>query len=110
CALPICENIVDDLQQSIARYLTTVKSSGDALLQIIDDILDFSKIEAGKLDLHPTSFRLRDALNDTLEVLAARAAEKDIELACQVSHRVPELLIGDANRLRQILMNLVGKA
>jgi CheY-like chemotaxis protein len=53
---------------------------------------------------------LRDALNDTLEVLAARAAEKDIELACQVSHRVPELLIGDANRLRQILMNLVGNA
>jgi signal transduction histidine kinase/AmiR/NasT family two-component response regulator len=92
------------------RYLTTVKSSADALLQIIDDILDFSKIEAGKLDLHPTSFRLRDALNDTLEVLAARAAEKDIELACQVSNRVPDLIIGDANRLRQILMNLVGNA
>jgi signal transduction histidine kinase/AmiR/NasT family two-component response regulator len=92
------------------RYLTTVKSSADALLQIIDDILDFSKIEAGKLDLHPTSFRLRDTLNDTLEVLAARAAEKDIELACQVSHRVPDLIVGDANRLRQVLMNLVGNA
>jgi signal transduction histidine kinase/ActR/RegA family two-component response regulator len=92
------------------RYLTTVKSSADALLQLIDDILDFSKIEAGKLDLHPTSFSLRDALNDTLEVLAARAAEKDIELACQVSNRVPDLVIGDPNRLRQILMNLVGNA
>src|SRR6267143_3629 len=92
------------------RYLTTVKSSADALLQVIDDILDVYKIEAGKLDLHPTSFRLRDALNDTLEVLAARAAEKDIELACQVSNRVPDFLVGDANRLRQILMNLVGNA
>src|SRR5881396_4146143 len=92
------------------RYLTTVKSSADALLQIIDDILDFSKIEAGKLDIHPTSFRLRDSLNDTLEVLAARAAEKDIELACQVANRIPDLMVGDANRLRQILMNLVGNA
>src|SRR6266850_2469990 len=92
------------------RYLTTVKSSADALLQIIDDILDVSKIEAGKLDLHPTSFRLRDTLNDTLEVLVARAAQKDIELACQVSNRVPDFLVGDANRLRQILMNLVGNA
>jgi signal transduction histidine kinase/CheY-like chemotaxis protein len=92
------------------RYLMTVKSSADALLQIIDDILDFSKIEAGKLDIHPTSFRLRDTLNDTLEVLAARAAQKDIELACQVSNRVPDFLVGDAIRLRQILMNLVGNA
>ena len=92
------------------RYFTTVKSSADALLQIIDDILDFSKIEAGKLDLHLISFKLRDTLNDTLEVLAARAAEKDIELACQVSNRVPDLLIGDGNRLRQVLMNLVGNA
>ncbi len=92
------------------RYLTTVKSSADALLQLIDDILDFSKIEAGKLDLHAISFSLRDALSDTLEVLAARAAEKNLELACQVSHRVPDALIGDATRLRQILMNLVGNA
>ena len=92
------------------RYFTTVKSSADALLQIIEDILDFSKIEAGKLDLHPISFKLRDTLNDTLEVLAARAAEKNIELACQVSNRVPDLVIGDGNRLRQVLMNLVGNA
>jgi CheY-like chemotaxis protein len=102
--------LTSDATPEQRRYLTTVKSSADALLQIIDDILDFSKIEAGKLDLHPTSFQLRDCLNDTLEVLAARAAEKDIELACQVANRVPDLVIGDANRLRQILMNLVGNA
>jgi len=87
-----------------------VKASADALLQIIDDVLDFSKIEAGKLDLHPISFRIRDTLNDTLEVLAARAAQKDLELLCQVSNRVPDCLIGDATRLRQVLMNLVGNA
>ena len=92
------------------RYLSTVKSSADALLQIIDDILDFSKIEARKLELHPVTFRLRDTLNDTLEVLAARAAQKDVELACQVSNRVPDFLIGDETRLRQVLMNLVGNA
>ena len=92
------------------RYLSTVKSSADALLQIIDDILDFSKIEARKLELHPVTFRLRDTLNATLEVLAARAAQKDVELACQVSNRVPDFLIGDETRLRQVLMNLVGNA
>ena len=92
------------------RYLTTVKSSAGALLQIIDDVLDFSKIEAGKLEIHPSPFNLRDTLHDTLEVLSARANEKNIELACQVSNRVPELLIGDSNRLRQVLMNLVGNA
>ena len=92
------------------RYLTTVKSSADALLQLINDILDFSKIEAGKLDLHPISFSLRDMLNDTLEVLAGRAAEKQLELACQVSNRIPATVVGDENRLRQILMNLVGNA
>src|SRR5207249_2220946 len=102
--------LTSDATPEQRRYLTTVKSSADALLQIIDDILDFSKIEAGKLDLHPTSFQLRDCLNDTLEVLAARAAEKDIELACQVANQVPDLVVGDANRLRQILMNLVGNA
>jgi signal transduction histidine kinase/AmiR/NasT family two-component response regulator len=92
------------------RYLSTVKQSANALLQIIDDILDFSKIEAGKLDLHPSPFSLRDTLSDTLEALASRAAEKDIELACQVSTQVPDVLRGDSTRLRQILLNLVGNA
>src|SRR5438093_6774965 len=92
------------------RYLTTVKSSADTLLQIIDDVLDFSKIEAGKLDLHPSPFSLRHTLNETLEMLAPRASEKGLELACQVSYLVPDTLVGDSNRLRQILMNLVGNA
>jgi signal transduction histidine kinase/ActR/RegA family two-component response regulator len=102
--------LTSDATPEQKRYFITVKSSADALLQIINDVLDVSKIEAGKLDIHPVAFRLRDALYDTLEMLAPRAAEKDIELACQVSNRVPDFLIGDANRLRQIMMNLVGNA
>jgi signal transduction histidine kinase/ActR/RegA family two-component response regulator len=92
------------------KYLTTVQSSANALLQIIDDILDFSKIEARKLDLHPTPFDLRETLSETLDMLSSRAAEKEIEMACQVSKRIPDQLVGDSNRLRQILMNLVGNA
>ncbi|HLH31719.1 MAG TPA: ATP-binding protein [Terriglobia bacterium] len=102
--------LTSDPRPEQRRYLSTVKQSANSLLQIIDDILDFSKIEAGKLDLHPAPFSLRDTLNDTLEVLASRAAEKEIELACQVSTRVPDNLRGDSTRLRQILMNLVGNA
>ncbi|HEY2383526.1 MAG TPA: ATP-binding protein [Terriglobia bacterium] len=102
--------LTSDPRPEQRRYLNTVQQSANSLLQIIDDILDFSKIEAGKLDLHPNPFGLRDALNDTLEVLASRAAEKDIELACQVSTQVPDGLRGDSTRLRQIMMNLVGNA
>ena len=102
--------LTSDPRPDQRRYLSTVKQSANSLLQIIDDILDFSKIEAGKLDLHPNPFSLRDTLNDTLEVLAWRAAEKNIELACQVSTRVPDGLRGDSTRIRQILMNLVGNA
>lgn len=102
--------LTSDARAEQRRYLSTVKQSANALLQIIDDILDFSKIEAGKLELHRGPFSLRDTLNDTLEVLTSRAAEKDIELACQVSMRVPDVLHGDSTRLRQILMNLVGNA
>jgi signal transduction histidine kinase/CheY-like chemotaxis protein len=99
-----------DVTPEQRKYLSTVQSSANALLQIIDDVLDFSKIEARKLDLHPSPFDLRETLSETLEMLSGRAAVKEIELACQVSNRIPERLVGDSNRLRQILMNLVGNA
>lgn len=102
--------LTTDVTPEQKRYLTTVKHSADALLQVIDDILDVSKIEAGKLDLHPNPFKLRDTIGDTLEALALRASQKGIELACQVANRVPDQLVGDANRLRQILTNLVANA
>jgi PAS domain S-box-containing protein len=91
-------------------YQEMVKKSADALLQLINDILDFSKIEAGKLDFDPVDFGLRDALGDTLNTLSLRAYQKGIELACHVASDLPEDLVGDPGRLRQIVTNLVGNA
>ncbi len=91
-------------------YLETVKKSADNLLSIINDILDFSKIEAGKLELEYSSFDLRDDLGDTLNTLALRAHQKGLELACHIAPEVPETVVGDPVRLRQILINLVGNA
>ena len=92
------------------EYLETVKSSADTLLGIINDILDFSKIEAGKLELDPADFALRPMLGDTLQALAMRAHRKGLELVCHVQPDVPDALVGDPGRLRQVLVNLVGNA
>ncbi len=92
------------------EYLNTVKLSADTLLELINDILDFSKIEAGKLDLDPIDFSLRDNLGDTLKTLAMRAHQKGLELAAHILPDVPDELIGDPIRLRQIVVNLVGNA
>ncbi len=92
------------------EYLRMVKSSSNSLLSLINDILDFSKIEAGKLDLESIDFRLRDSLGDTIQTLAGRAHEKRLELACRVAPDVPDTLVGDPGRLRQVLVNLVGNA
>jgi CheY-like chemotaxis protein/anti-sigma regulatory factor (Ser/Thr protein kinase) len=91
-------------------YLETIQQSGDALLLIINDILDFSKIEAGKLELESLPFRLRDSLEQTLRTLAGRAHHKGLELAYYVSPLVPDALVGDVVRLRQILTNLIDNA
>ena len=88
--------------------LGTVKDSADTLLAIINDILDFSKIEAGKLRIDPTSFRLRDLVDGTLLALALRAHQKGIELMGHIAATVPNKLVGDPGRLRQILINLIG--
>jgi PAS domain S-box-containing protein len=91
-------------------YLTAVKNSADALLALINDILDFSKIEARKLDLDTIQFDLRDTLENALKMLALRAQEKGLELACHIRPDVPDALLGDPGRLRQIVFNLVGNA
>jgi two-component system, sensor histidine kinase and response regulator len=90
--------------------LTLVKASADSLLTILNDILDFSKIEAGKLELEPVPFALRENLGTTLKTLALRAHEKGLELISHVHSDVPETLVGDPGRLRQIVVNLVGNA
>jgi PAS domain S-box-containing protein len=92
------------------EYLELVKESADSLLTVINDVLDFSKVEAGKLDLEPIAFGLRDHMGDTMKTLAFRAHKKRLELACHVAPEVPDALIGDPGRLRQIVLNLVGNA
>lgn len=92
------------------EFLTLVKTSADHLLTVINDILDFSKIEAGKLELERIGFRLRERLEDTVAALAVRAHQRGLELACQIPADVPDDLVGDPGRLRQVVMNLVGNA
>ena len=98
------------LTEDQRQYLTTVKSAGDALLGIINDILDFAKIEAGRLELDSADFSLASVLDTSLRALGVRAHKKGLELVCQQRPDVPDALIGDAGRLRQVLINLVGNA
>jgi two-component system, sensor histidine kinase and response regulator len=99
-----------DLTPRQREYLGLVKSSADSLLTVINDILDFSKIEAGKLSLDRAPFELRDAIGETLQTLALRAHSKGLELACRIMPEVPDAVIGDVGRLRQVVVNLVGNA
>ena len=99
-----------DLDDEQREYLNLVKTSADNLLGVIDDILDFSKIEAGRLDLDPIPFHLREMLGITLKAFSPKMAEKGLELTHVVAPEVPDTLIGDPTRLRQILVNLVGNA
>jgi two-component system sensor histidine kinase/response regulator len=92
------------------RLLGTVYRSAESLLQIINDILDFSKVEAGKLELEMAEFNLRDAIEDVAELLAERAHAKRLEFVCAVEPDVPAWVSGDALRIRQVLINLVGNA
>jgi signal transduction histidine kinase/CheY-like chemotaxis protein len=92
------------------EYLDMVRKSADSLLGLINDILDFSKIEAGRLDLETVEFDLRATLGETLDTLALRAHQKGLELAYDVAKDVPEMLVGDPHRLRQVVTNLVGNA
>ena len=109
--LGMTELVLDTpLAEDQRQCLKTVKSAADNLLGIINDLLDFSKIEAGKLELDPADFSLRAAVGDTLRALAVRAHKKGLELICQVQPDVPDALVGDAGRLRQVLLNLVGNA
>ena len=99
-----------ELSSEQREYLTMVRSSADSLLTVINDILDFSKVEAGKLELHEDDFGLRETLGETLKSLGVRAAAKALELACEIPSETPDALVGDAGRLRQVLVNLVGNA
>jgi signal transduction histidine kinase/ligand-binding sensor domain-containing protein/CheY-like chemotaxis protein len=99
-----------ELNRSQRESLDIVGHSARALLDLLDDILDLSKIEAERLELSPHSFELRDFLDDIIRTLALRAEQKGLDLVGRVDPAVPSLLIGDAHRLRQIIINLVGNA
>ena len=91
-------------------YAKAVKTSGDTLLSLIEEILDFSKIEAGRLDLEARPFALGAMVEETVELLSPRAQVKGLEIASSIDERLPERIIGDAARLRQVLLNLAGNA
>ncbi len=99
-----------ELTDEQRNYLAIVNSSANSLLSVINDLLDFAKIEAGKLELDPAEFSLRGVMNETMRALALRAHSKGLELVCHCDQDVPDALIGDAGRLRQVLLNLVGNA
>ncbi|MBO0348993.1 PAS domain S-box protein [Phormidium pseudopriestleyi FRX01] len=98
---------LDALQRD---FVETIRTSGDGLLTIINDILDFSKIESGKMDLEEHPFNLRTCIEECLDLVASKAAEKQLELAYLFGPQTPEGIIGDATRLRQILVNLLSNA
>ncbi|MBD2232839.1 hybrid sensor histidine kinase/response regulator [Phormidium tenue] len=91
-------------------FVETTRNASDSLLTIINDILDFSKIESGKLELETQPFNLRTCLEEALDLLAAKASEKGLELAYLLPTQVPQYLLGDVSRLRQVLVNLVNNA
>jgi PAS domain S-box-containing protein len=97
------------LPQQVA-YAKAVKTSGDTLLSLIEEILDFSKIEAGRLDLEARAFTLGAMIEETVELLSPRAQGKGLEIASSVDDRLPSRVVGDAARLRQVLLNLAGNA
>jgi len=99
-----------DLTSEQKQFTQLLKSSGESLLALINDILDISKIEAQKLTLEKLDFNLRETMEEAAELLAFKAAEKNLELACLIPPEVPLLLRGDALRLRQIFINLAGNA
>jgi signal transduction histidine kinase/ligand-binding sensor domain-containing protein/CheY-like chemotaxis protein len=99
-----------DLSAEQREYLETVQASSASLMTLIDDILDFSKIDAGKLELERQEFSLRGCVDDAIKVLRYRAREKGLDLRCEWAPEMPDLVIGDPVRLRQIVTNLVGNA
>jgi PAS domain S-box-containing protein len=92
------------------EFVETIRASGDTLLAIINDILDFSKIESGNLLLESTTFDVRDCVESALDLVAGRAAEKDVNLAYLVEDSVPQALVGDVTRVRQVLVNFLANA
>jgi signal transduction histidine kinase/DNA-binding response OmpR family regulator/HPt (histidine-containing phosphotransfer) domain-containing protein len=99
-----------DLDEQQRDYAETVRASGDALLTIINDVLDFSKIESGELELEQHAFALRECVETSLDLVAAQAGAKGLDLACRIDDDVPPVVASDVTRVRQVLVNLLSNA
>ena len=99
-----------DLTVEQRDYLSTVKKSSESLLCVINDILDFSKMEAGKFEISPIDFSPRETVEEAVKSLAMQAEEKGLEISCRIAPAVSERLVGDSDRLRQVIINLAGNA
>lgn len=99
-----------EMNSEQSEYTETIISCGDSLLAVINDILDFSKIESGNMELEAISFNLRDCIESVLDLFSARAAVIGLDLVYEIGPQVPRQIVGDSQRLRQILINLVGNA
>jgi signal transduction histidine kinase len=99
-----------DLNSEQRDFAETIRTSGESLLSIINDVLNLSKIEAGKMELEKESFNIRACIEETLDMMASKAAEKSLDLLYHISPNTPSFVVGDMTRMRQILVNLVGNA
>ena len=109
--LGMTELLLDTKLDALQRdYAETIRDSGTSLLTVINDILDFSKVEAGKLELEQVDVDLRDTFEDVARLLSIQAHAKGLELTAQIDAKLPDLVKGDAGRIRQILLNLAGNA
>jgi len=99
-----------ELQEHQTQYINIAQNSAQSLLSVINDILDFSKIEAGKLELDSTTFKLSDTLSDVVDIFASQTSSKKIELIGNIQPSMPSWVVGDSERLRQVLINLLGNA
>lgn len=104
----LMESTILDEEQK--EYVHIIRKSGESLLNIINDILDFSKIESGKTTLVHEPFRLHDAIEETIELLKPKAKQKNLSLNCTVAPEIPKVLVGDSERLKQVLFNLIGNS
>lgn len=99
-----------DLSQEQREYLDTIRNSGQALLSIINDILDFSRIESGKIELEHRPLQLQNCIEEALDLISPQASEKGLKLLYQIDGNIPETVVGDSARIRQVLINLLGNA
>lgn len=100
----------EELSPEIRGWLSTAKSSADSLLALLNDLLDYSRMEAGKLSIHPEPFRLRNMIDEAVRTMAPSAFKKGLELMYDVDDVVPDRVVGDALRIRQVLTNLITNA